>query len=122
LHNDSFFVSLFQDKTLFLNPENKDKVMQAYREELSRLINQGFTEEEFNNGKQAYLQYYTNRRSEDGESASLLNNYVFLGRDMQFEAHMEERIANAQLEDVNAAMQRNWNVDKVSIVSVGDFK
>ena len=102
-------------------PENADKVVAAFREEMARVLESGFTEEEVVAAKRGYLDSARNTRADDFAVARHLNRNLFLDRTMDFTARQEAAIAALTPEDILAALQRHIDMDRMSIFRAGDF-
>ena len=103
------------------NPTNKDKLMVVIREEIDKLLAEGVTEEELAKAKEGYLQRDSVRRSDDGYLASQLVLQMFTGRTMQFTEKTEKAIAEVTVEQVNAALKKYIDPDKLIVSVAGDF-
>ena len=102
-------------------PENGDKVLAAFREELAKALESGFTSEEVEAARRGYLDGAQNGRSNDGGVAGALVGNLIVGRTMEFvEAH-EAAIAALSPEDVLAAMRRHIDPARISVFRAGDF-
>ena len=95
--------------------------MGVIREELEKLLKDGITPEELDRAKQGYLQSRQVDRTRDGEIVGLLASSLFLGRTMQQEIELEERVQKLTVEEVNAALRRHVRPDRLVIVTAGDF-
>ena len=104
------------------NPENKDKLMTAYKEELTKWVNEGITQEELDAAKTGVLQSRQTSRASDGQLAGKINGNLFLGRTMQFDKAMDEKLQNLTVTEVNTAIKKYINPAKMSYVKAGDFK
>jgi zinc protease len=104
------------------NPDNSDKLVGAYREEISKMLNAGFTAEELKDAVNGYLQSRNVSRSQDRELVGRLANNLYLDRTMQWDADFEKAISSLTLDQVNAAMKKWITPDKISIVEAGDFE
>lgn len=104
------------------NPENSPKVNNAIQEELKRLLTDGITQEELDAAKTGYLQEQQVSRSNDTALTQMLESYRFIGRDMVQVEAFEEQIRNLTVEQVNAALRRHLNPERLFIVLAGDFK
>jgi zinc protease len=102
-------------------PQNVDKVVAGFREEVARLLAEGFAEREFGEAKQGLLSRRQVSRGVDRELAALLARREFEGRTMEFERALDEAIAALTPDRVLAAMRRWIEPEKVSIVVAGDF-
>jgi zinc protease len=103
-------------------PENVEKLEKAYREEIEKMLKDGFTAEELAAAKSGYLQGQQVNRSQDGGLAGTLSNNLFLNRTMTWADDFEKKIAALTPEEVKAAMNKYLKADKISIIKAGDFK
>ena len=102
-------------------PENSDRVLTAFREEVDKVLESGFTSEEVEAAKSGMLDAAQNGRSGDGGVAGTLVSNLIVGRTMEFvEAH-EAAIAALSPEDVLGAMQRHIDPARISVFRAGDF-
>ena len=102
-------------------PENGDKVLAAFREELAKALESGFTSEEVEAAKRGYLDGAQNGRSSDGGVAGALVDNLILGRTMEFVQAQEAAIAALSPEDILAAMRRHIDPARISVFRAGDF-
>ncbi|WP_322975165.1 M16 family metallopeptidase [Aporhodopirellula aestuarii] len=111
------------DMTIYAitNPGNKDKLMNVIREEIDRLINDGVTQDELNAAKQSYLQAARISRTGDPTLASMLLMNMFTNRTLADVAKHEQQIQDATVEDVNAAIRKFIDPDKLVTAIAGDF-
>ncbi|HEX8181103.1 MAG TPA: hypothetical protein VF525_16265, partial [Pyrinomonadaceae bacterium] len=84
-------------------------------------LKDGFTPEEVEAAKSGYLQSRQVSRAQDNELAGRLNNYLFLGRTLQWDADLEARIKALTPEQINAAMRKYIDPAKITIIKSGDF-
>lgn len=115
------------EKTVFgayaiYNPENKDKLIQAYKEELTKWVNQGITQEELDAAKTGIIQSRQTGRANDGGLAGKLSNNLYLNRTMVFDKTMDDKLQKLTVADVNAAIKKYVDPTKMSYVKAGDFK
>jgi len=104
------------------NPDNKQKLEAAWKEEINKLVAEGITEQELKDAKSGLLQSRATSRANDGALAGALNNNLFLGRSMAFSKQMDDRISALTVSDVNAALKKYISTDKIVVVKAGDFK
>ena len=102
-------------------PENGDKVLAAFKEEVAKVLEDGFTEEEVDAAKRGWLDAVQRQRSSDSTVASILNSNLFLDRDMSFIAKREAAVAALTADDINAAFKRHVDLDNMSFFRGGDF-
>ena len=102
-------------------PENADRVVSAFREEVDRALERGFTAEEVETARRGYLDGAQRQRSSDEAVASILNEYLSLDRTMEFVAQQEGAIDTLTPNDLLVAMRRHIDPKKMSIFRAGDF-
>ena len=102
-------------------PENADKVVTSFTEVLESTLADGFSEEEFEAAKRGYLDQQQNGRANDAVLGIMLNNSMFLGRPLSFEADVEAAIEALTAGDVVAAMRRHIDPARLTIIRGGDF-
>ncbi len=108
--------------TAIYAPENVDKLEVAFKEEMARMVKDGFTAEEVAAAKSGWLQGRQVSRAQDNELASRLNNYLFLGRTLAWDEELERKVAALTPEQINAAMRKHIDPARLIIVKSGDFK
>ena len=108
--------------TAIYAPQNVEKLEAAFKEEMARLVKDGFTAEEVAAAKSGWLQSRQVSRAQDNELASRLNNYLFLGRTLAWDEELEKKIAALTPEQINAAMRKHFDPARLVIVKSGDFK
>jgi len=103
------------------NPANADRLEKAFREEMDRAVKDGFTAEEINAARSGLLQSRMVSRAQDPALSGTLNNYLYLNRNMNWDADFEKKMESLTPEQVNAAMKRHIDPSKISIIKAGDF-
>ena len=117
-----------QDKTAsfnsyaIYNPTNSDKLVTAFKEELNRMVDKGFSPEELKDARDGYLQERKLSRSNDQTLASRLQENLYIGRNLQFSKMVDDKISSAKLEDINAIARKWIKPEKVSYIQAGDFE
>jgi zinc protease len=102
-------------------PQNVEKLEAAFKEEIARMIKDGFTAEEVEAAKSGYLQSRQVGRAQDNELAGRLNQYLFFGRTLQWDADLDAKLKALTPEEINAAMRRHMDPTRITIVKAGDF-
>ena len=102
-------------------PENADRVEVALREEIQRVLDAGFADGELETAKRGYLQSRELARAQDGNLVSMLNQGLYFDRTLVWDSELEERIGDLTVEDVNAAVRRHLDLNKMTFVKAGDF-
>ena len=75
--------------TAIYAPQNVEKLEAAFKEEIARMLKDGFTAEEVEAAKSGYLQSRQVSRAQDNEQLGRSNTYLFLGRTFQWDADFE---------------------------------
>ncbi|MBU6377911.1 MAG: insulinase family protein [Gammaproteobacteria bacterium] len=104
------------------NPQNSARLIAAYREELAKMLSDGFSEAELKDAKSGWLQGRNVSRSQDRELVGRLASYLFLDRTLEWDAAFEQRVAALSTADVNAAVKRWIKPDSLVIIEAGDFE
>jgi zinc protease len=107
--------------TAIYAPQNVDKLEAAFKEEIARMLKDGFTAEEVEAAKSGYLQSRQVSRAQDNELLNRSNTYLFLGRTWQWDADFEAKIKALTPEQINAAMRKFVDPSKLVIYKAGDF-
>lgn len=102
-------------------PENAEKLETAFREEIEKVITEGFTAKEVAAAKSGWIQSRTVSRAQDSGLAGTLNHYLFIDRDLHWDEAIEKKVMELTPEQVNAAMKRHIRPEKMNIVKAGDF-
>ena len=108
--------------TAIYAPENVEKLEAAFKEEIERMLKDGFTAEEVAAAKTGYLQSRQVSRAQDNELASRLNNFLFLDRTLAWDADLEKKIQALSADQINAVMRRHLDPKRITILKAGDFK
>ena len=107
--------------TAIYAPQNLGKLEAAFKEEIDRMLKDGFTDAEVEAAKSGYLQSRQVSRAQDTELAGRLNNFLFLDRTLQWDAELEKKIKALTPADINAAMRRHIDPKRITIMKAGDF-
>jgi zinc protease len=102
-------------------PQNAAKLETAFKEELQRALEQGFTAEEVAAAKSGYLQSQQVSRAQDSGLSRKLSSYRFLKRTLAWDADFDEKVSALTAEQINSAMKKHLSLAKVSIFKAGDF-
>jgi zinc protease len=103
------------------NPQNIDRVVTLAREECERLLKNGVTEDELAESKRGYLQSQQAGRSDDSKLAQLLVDCLYVGRTLQFQAGVEERVEKLTRDQVDQAMRKHLDPSRLVNAVVGDL-
>ncbi len=102
-------------------PANRGKVQGAFGEEIARVLRDGFTAQEVDEGRRGLLGFRRLARAQDGVLASALANNEHLGRTFAVSAQVDAALATLTPGQVNAALRRYLKPEAFVIVSAGDF-
>lgn len=102
-------------------PQNVDRLVRAYREEIDRILKDGFTAQEVAAAKSGYVQGRSQGRANDAELVGMLAARRFAGRTMAYDEDLERRILALTPADVNTAVRKYVDPKKTVIVRAGDF-
>ena len=102
-------------------PENRDLVVKAFKEEVTRLVEDGVPQEELSAAITGYLDYRQNLRANDNNVVGQLDANLRWGRTIQFTEEIESAMAQLTPEDVLQALQKHLIPDRIAIFRAGDF-
>jgi len=88
---------------------------------MARALKDGFTQQEMDADRDGWLQSRTVQRADDRSLASQLTTRDYDGRTLAWDEDLEKKVAALNPEDVAAAMRRNIDPAKISVVKAGDF-
>jgi len=103
-------------------PENTAKVQAALKEEILKVISEGFSQEELEAAKSGWLQTQNVNRSQDRSLTGTLSNNLRLDRTMMWSQELEDKISSLSAEQVNAAFKKYIHPDKMIYIKAGDFE
>ena len=107
--------------TAIAAPENIENVIKAYKEEMSKVIEQGFTEEELANSTQGFIKNQRRLWADNNTIASVLMNKDKYQRDLSY---YQERLATVEkltLVEVKQAFIKHIASQEINIFKAGDF-
>ncbi len=102
-------------------PQNLNKVEVGFKEELARLLKDGFTEEEVSAAKSGLLQGKKVSRSQDNELVGKLTGNLYHDKTMQFSKQYEQALSELTAKDVHQVMKKYLKVEDFSMLKAGDF-
>lgn len=103
------------------NPQNREKVTTAIREEIERLLADGITEEELERAKTGFLQSNAVSRANDASLVGVLLSNLFAKRDMSYFLRLEEAVAELDKKTVDETLRRYIDLDELVVAVAGDF-
>ncbi len=102
-------------------PQNADRLVAAYREEIERALRDGFTAAEVAAAKRGWTQGRDVARATDNQLTSTISNGLFLGRTLRWDEDFEARVRAVTVDQINQALRRHISLDRVTMVKAGDF-
>jgi zinc protease len=102
-------------------PQNVEKLEAAFKEEINKVVTEGFTAEEVEQAKKGWLLDRQRNRGADGNIAGTLLSFLFIDRTFAWEDELDRKVAALTPADINAAMKKYMTPDKISIFKAGDF-
>jgi zinc protease len=104
------------------NPTFRDKLNGALAEEMKKAVDKGFTQEEWKNSLQSWLQQRKMYLDNNNYLVRMLNGYMFDGKDLDFYADMEAKARALKVGEINNALKKYLDMDKLILIYAGDFK
>jgi zinc protease len=101
-------------------PQNLAKVDAAVRQELERVLKDGFTAAELTGAKSGLMQQRTQARADDGALASGWTSYLYRGKTYEWSAQFEAHLMAVTLPQLNAAFRKAIDPARMSVVIAGD--
>jgi zinc protease len=103
-------------------PQNMPKVEADFNDELAKALKDGFTADEVEKAKKAWLDERSVARAEEASIANLLMTRERWGRTLDWDAKLEAAVAALTPQQVSEAFKRHVDPSAISIVKGGDFK
>jgi zinc protease len=103
-------------------PENLEKVEIGFKEELQKVLDEGFTQQELDDARKGVLQNNKIDRAKDNRLASELASFIDLDRTQQWNKKYEDAIQDLTILQVNMAIQKYVTPESFSIIKAGDAK
>jgi zinc protease len=107
--------------TAIYAPQNAERLETAVKEELTRALADGFTEDEVKAAKAGWLQSNQVTRAQDPSLANRLNTVSYINRTLSWDAELESIIASLTPAEIKAALVKHIAMAKISFVKAGDF-
>jgi zinc protease len=105
----------------FFNPSFKDKLDNALKEEIQKASDKGFTKEEFDAVVKSWLQQRQTMLGTDEFLARQLREYLDQNKTFKTYSEYEDKVKALDVDKVNAAMKKYFNLQKFILIYAGDF-
>jgi zinc protease len=102
-------------------PQTAAQVEASFRDELTTILRDGYTQQEFDEAKRSWAQQRQIARTQDGGLAGTLGLWTHVGRTMAWDADFESKVQALTVEQVRDAMQRHFDLTKMAFMRGGDF-
>ena len=102
-------------------PENMKLVVEAYKDEVRKVLENGFTQKEVSDAIQGELKSLRVSWSNDNYISGLLADNKELNRDLTWYTDFETKLNQVTLEQVNEAFKKYIARDSLNIFTAGDF-
>jgi len=103
-------------------PQVRAKLEAAFREEITRALDKGFTAEELSEGQRGLLSFRRLSRAQDSSIAAALATNLYLDRTFAYSGRIDKALETLTLEEVNAALRKYIHPDDFAFAFAGDFK
>ncbi|MBM3345578.1 MAG: insulinase family protein [Betaproteobacteria bacterium] len=103
-------------------PQNREALERAVKEELQRVLRDGFGGAEVDAARTGLLKARQVARNQDAGVAGRLLSYLELDRTLAWDTEFERRIAALSPSEILAALRRHLDPERLSVVRAGDFR
>lgn len=103
-------------------PENIQKLEAAFKEEIDKMLKEGFSDKEVEEAKKSWLQARQVRRSQDNFLVGALNSNTYLGRNMKFAEEMDKKVNALTKDQILQTTRKYVDLMKMSIIKAGDYE
>jgi zinc protease len=104
------------------NPMYKNRLDSAFKDEVKKALQGGFTADELKKAVGSWLQSRKTLLGVDQYLGSHLASYLEEGKDLSFDTDYEDKAKALTVDQVNAALKKYVSADKITLIYVGDFK
>ncbi|MGE5414608.1 MAG: M16 family metallopeptidase [Syntrophomonadaceae bacterium] len=102
-------------------PQNEAKLEAAFKEEVARVLKDGFEAKEIAEAKSGWLQSRQVGRAQDPQLARTLATDLYVHRTLAWDADFEKKVEALTADQVVGAMRKYLDLSKMTIVKAGDF-
>jgi len=102
-------------------PQNAARVEASFRDEVTKILSEGYSREEVEAAKRGWIQGRQVARAQDQQLVNMLLDLTHNGRTMAWEADLEAKVNALTSEQIRAAMSRHLDLDEMAYMKGGDF-
>jgi zinc protease len=103
-------------------PQNRDKVVAAFDEEIKRAVTENFTDQEIADAKSGWMQSRSVSRAQDKELVRSLVRKTYFDRTFAWESDLEQKVMALDAAHIRAALAKYLVPEKFTHITAGDFK
>jgi zinc protease len=103
-------------------PQNVSKVETGFKEEMTKAVDKGFTSDELNQARSGLLKEREQARANDQKLARELVKDLFIGRTMEFDQAVDDKLKTLDVAAVGSALKKHVDPAKLVTIKAGDFK
>ncbi|RXK52486.1 M16 family metallopeptidase [Aquirufa rosea] len=103
-------------------PENLAKLEAAFKEEIEKVLKDGFTQKEIDEAKKSWLQGRQVTRSQDNALSNALNSNLYLNRSFKFSEELEKKVSALTSDQILQATRKTLDLMKMSLIKAGDYE
>lgn len=103
-------------------PQNIERLKNAVREELLRIVNDGVSDSEVAEARTGLLKALRLQRTQDAALAGMMADQLYVGRSFTDTAVLEQKLETVSAAEVSAALQRYLKIDQLLLVEAGDWR
>ncbi|MFL0805180.1 MAG: insulinase family protein [Agarilytica sp.] len=102
-------------------PQNTLKVQAAFKEEMQKVVNDGFTQSELDSAIDAFIDAAKVQRGDNSLLVKTIQDFAYNNFTFDDEIAFHTKIKNLSLNDVNKVAQKYLTPSTMSVVKAGDF-
>ncbi len=103
-------------------PENLAKLEAAFKEEIEKVLKDGYTEKEIEEAKKSWLQARQVARSQDNSLSGTLNSNLYLNRSLKFSEELDKKVNALTSDQILQATRKTLDLLKMSLIKAGDYE
>ena len=104
------------------NPKNRDRLVEVIQEEYQRFIDGGVSPDELERAKTGYIEQLNGILGKDPQLLGILHRFQRTGRQPDFLARRLANVSRLTKTDVDRAIKKLLPLDRIVIVTAGDFE
>jgi zinc protease len=102
-------------------PQNANRVEASFRDELAKILTNGYTDEEIAVAKRGWAQGRQVARAQDQQLVGMLLAHTHNGRTMAWDGELEEKVLALTGAQIRDAMRKYLDVEAMAFMKGGDF-